>query len=75
MSSIFIDVVVLGSVLEDFLSCAMGNLDIPFDVYDAASWLSITPLSEMSIEQGSSSVSFPDFTRGRWMFRDHSFGS
>ena len=62
-------------LIQDFMSCAKGEKNIPFDVYDAASWLSITPLSEQSIESGGGSISFPDFTRGRWMFRTHEFGN
>ena len=38
----------------------------PIDVYDAATWLSITPLSEQSIAMGSQPMPLPDFTRGRW---------
>jgi len=36
------------------------------DVYDAATWSCITPLSEQSVAGRSSPVDFPDFTRGRW---------
>jgi hypothetical protein len=36
------------------------------DVYDAASWSSVTPLSALSIQGGNAPVKFPDFTRGRW---------
>jgi hypothetical protein len=39
------------------------------DVYDAAAWSAITPLSEKSIELGSETVAFPDFTGGKWMSR------
>lgn len=41
----------------------------PMDVYDAASWSAITPLSEQSIELGNETVDFPDFTGGQWMYR------
>jgi predicted dehydrogenase len=41
----------------------------PMDVYDAASWSAITPLSEQSIEMGNERVEFPDFTGGQWMYR------
>ena len=34
----------------------------PIDVYDAAAWMSITPLSAKSIELGSMPVEIPDFT-------------
>ncbi len=36
------------------------------DVYDAATWSVITPLSEQSVADRSRPVDFPDFTRGRW---------
>ena len=41
----------------------------PIDTYDMASWMAITPLSEISIRNGSSSVDIPDFTRGAWIDR------
>ena len=43
------------------------------DVYDAAAWSAITPLSEKSIELGNETVEFPDFTGGQWMYRKSSF--
>lgn len=39
----------------------------PMDVYDAAAWSVITPLSETSVENNGEPQEFPDFTRGRWM--------
>lgn len=44
------------------------NLGLPLDlnVYDAASWSAITPLTEISVAERSSSVDIPDFTGGRW---------
>jgi len=36
------------------------------DVYDAATWSSVIPLSEVSVSKGNIPVKFPDFTRGRW---------
>ena len=41
----------------------------PIDTYDMASWMAITPLSEISIQNGSSAVEIPDFTRGAWIDR------
>ena len=35
------------------------------DVYDAASWSVVIPLSALSIELGNVPLKFPDFTRGR----------
>ena len=42
------------------------GVPLDMDVYDAASWSVVTPLSEISVELGSVPVKFPDFTRGRW---------
>jgi predicted dehydrogenase len=39
------------------------------DVYDAAAWSVISPLTEMSVANKSSAVDFPDFTRGKWKTR------
>jgi predicted dehydrogenase len=41
----------------------------PLDVYDAATWSAISPLSEKSIDLGNQTVEFPDFTGGQWMYR------
>ncbi len=43
---------------------------VPIDVYDAASWMSITALSEQSIAAGGAAVAIPDFTSGRWTERE-----
>jgi hypothetical protein len=39
------------------------------DVYDAAAWSVIVPLSEESVAHRSKPVDFPDFTRGKWKTR------
>lgn len=39
------------------------------DVYDAAAWSAITPLSERSIAEGNAPQHFPDFTKGKWIKR------
>jgi predicted dehydrogenase len=39
------------------------------DVYDAATWSSIFPLSEQSVARRGAQVQFPDFTQGRWQTR------
>lgn len=54
-------------LVDEFVNNAKANTRPPIDVYDAAAWLSITPLSEESISLGSAPVAFPDFTRGRWV--------
>ena len=54
-------------LVDEFVNCVKENKKPPIDVYDAASWLSITPLSEQSIAAGSSPMAIPDFTRGKWI--------
>ncbi len=46
--------------------CLQKGLPLDMDVYDAAEWSSIIPLSEKSVLQGSVPVEIPDFTRGKW---------
>jgi len=46
--------------------CLRNGLPLDQDVYDAASWCSIVPLSEMSVLNRGNSVDIPDFTRGAW---------
>ena len=46
--------------------CLNNGLPLDMDVYDLAEWCCITPLSELSIENGSAPVEIPDFTRGAW---------
>ncbi len=41
----------------------------PLDCYDAATWMSITVLSEQSIAMGGAPQAMPDYTRGSWMTR------
>ncbi|MCB9315783.1 MAG: Gfo/Idh/MocA family oxidoreductase [Lewinellaceae bacterium] len=64
-------------VFHHFVESAKRNAAPQLDVYDAATWLAITPLSEASIATGSSPQAFPDFTRGRWTERkpDFAFGN
>ena len=42
----------------------------PIDVYDLATWMSVTTLSEESISKGGMPVSIPDFTGGKWLLYD-----
>lgn len=46
--------------------CLNNGLPLDMDVYDLAEWCAITPLSQISLENGSAPVEFPDFTRGAW---------
>ena len=54
-------------LIDSFVRCALEAKEPLFDAYDAASWMSITPLSEASIASGGMPQAIPDFTRGRWM--------
>lgn len=56
-------------VIHSFMESIKRNEAPPMDVYDAAAWSAITPLSEQSIELGNETVEFPDFTGGKWMYR------
>lgn len=48
------------------IDCLRNGLPLDQDVYDAALWSAIGPLSERSIADRSNSVDIPDFTRGNW---------
>ncbi len=48
------------------IDCLRNGLPMDMDVYDAAAWSCITPLSEWSIANRSDSIEVPDFTRGKW---------
>ena len=48
------------------IDCLRNGLPLDQDVYDAALWSAITPLSEKSVANRASSVDVPDFTRGHW---------
>ena len=49
-------------VYNEFFNYVMNGGKSPIDVYDAAAWMCITPLSEISIREGSRPVEIPDFT-------------
>lgn len=53
-------------MLYRLMECVRMGLPPDMDVYDAAAWSSITPLSELSVKQGSAPIAFPDFTDGQW---------
>lgn len=60
-------------VVHAFVESVKRKTRTPMDVYDAATWSAITPLSERSIELGNQTVEFPDFTGGQWMYRKSNF--
>ena len=55
---------------RSFIDSIKSGEEPPIDVYDAATWMAITVLSEQSIQQGGTSVPFPDFTNGMWILRE-----
>jgi len=57
-------------VLEAFIDSVKRQVQTPIDVYDTASWMSITALSEQSVAMGGMPVAVPDFTNGRWLNRE-----
>ncbi len=57
-----------------FIECIKRNAEFPLDVYDLATWYSITPLSEKSIAEGGTLQKIPDFTNGEWQNRKPVFG-
>lgn len=60
--------------LHQLVEAIRFRLPAPIDVYDAATWSAVAPLSEASIARGSAAVTFPDFTRGSWKRREATFG-
>jgi predicted dehydrogenase len=60
-------------VIHSFIESIKRKTPTPMDVYDAATWSAISPLSEQSIELGHQTVEFPDFTGGQWMYRQPVF--
>lgn len=48
------------------IDCLRNGLPMDFDVYDAALWSSVVPLSEWSVANQSGPIGVPDFTCGSW---------
>lgn len=66
-----IDYMVIGA----FFEALEKNKPFPIDVYDAASWMCITCLSEQSVSMGGAPVAIPDFTGGKWaMYKKEDHG-
>jgi hypothetical protein len=61
-------------VMHAFIESVKRGIQTPLDVYDAASWSVIGPLSERSVAEGGTPQEFPDFTGGNWIRRKPSFG-
>lgn len=53
-------------LFDDVLTCVKEGRPFDIDVYDMASWMAVTALSEQSVALGGAPVSVPDFTCGNW---------
>lgn len=60
-------------VVNGFVEAIKRAESLPLDVYDAAAWSVISPLSERSVEHGGEPQSIPDFTGGAWVRRAPTF--
>ena len=56
-------------MLYRLLQCVREGLPPDMDVYDAAAWSAVAPLSVASVSRGSQPMVFPDFTQGKWQER------
>ena len=57
-------------VLRAFIESVQERRAPPIDVYDTASWMVVTALSEQSVAMGGAPVPVPDFTDGAWIRRE-----
>ncbi len=57
-------------LLRAFIESAKAEIEPPIDAYDAATYMAITALTEKSIAEGGAPQAIPDFTTGRWMYRE-----
>ncbi|MDQ3845110.1 MAG: acetylgalactosaminidase, partial [Bacteroidota bacterium] len=48
------------------IDCLRNGIPLDMDVYDAAAWSAVAPLSEKSVAKRSNAVDIPDFTSGAW---------
>jgi len=48
------------------IDCLRNGLPLDQDVYDAAAWSSMVPLTEWSVLNNSNSIKVPDCTAGKW---------
>lgn len=57
-------------VLNAFVESVKNGTKPPIDIYDTATWMAVTCLSEQSVAMGGQTVPFPDFTNGKWIDRE-----
>ena len=56
-----------GLVYGAYFDYCQDKISCPIDVYDAATWMSISTLSEQSLSMNGAPVAVPDFTDGKWL--------
>lgn len=61
-------------VFDEFFKALDEGKEMPIDVYDMATWMSIGVLSEQSMQIGQQ-VPFPDFTDGKWILKKNNFAN
>lgn len=59
-----------GIMFRQFINAYKTGEEMPIDVYDCASWMCITALSEASVAMGGMPQAIPDFTNGKWVIRE-----
>lgn len=59
-----------GILFARFIKNLQEGNPMDIDVYDAATWMCISALTEKSIEQGGAVQEIPDFTNGKWIIRE-----
>lgn len=59
-------------VFDAFFDALVHKKPMPIDVYDMATWMSISVLAEESMLTGRA-VTFPDFTDGKWITNKNEF--
>ena len=52
--------------MHQFIEAVRHGTQTPQDVYDAATWSALVPLTIESVAKGGKRIPFPDFTGGRW---------
>ncbi len=62
-------------VIHAFIEAIKRSQPTPISVFDSAAWSVITPLSEWSVANNSTSIDFPDFTKGGWKTRRQIFAN
>jgi predicted dehydrogenase len=56
-------------MMYDVIKAIKNRTPFPQDVYDAATWSAIFPLSIDSVAKNGALLDFPDFTQGKWKDR------